>query len=123
MGRPAGLYAGLCISTCIGLILFTRILIPDVLLTLTIILSLWAMLRALDEEEPHPRIWAAIMAACLALGLLLKSLIGIVFPIGTALVYLLLTRQLFASRTWKRLRPFCGLLIVLLIAAPWHILA
>jgi 4-amino-4-deoxy-L-arabinose transferase-like glycosyltransferase len=122
-GRRTGLYAGLCISTCIGLFLFTRILLPDALLTLTIILALWAMLRALEEDERRPAMWAAIMAACLAIGLLLKSLIGIVFPIGTALVYLLLTRQLFAARTWRRLRPFRAILIVLLIAAPWHILA
>src|ERR1051326_3742700 len=32
----AGLYAGLSLATCIGLFLFTRILIPDVVLTLTI---------------------------------------------------------------------------------------
>ena len=30
---------------------------------------------------------------------------------------------MFARRTWKRLHPFSGLLIVLLIAAPWHVLA
>jgi 4-amino-4-deoxy-L-arabinose transferase-like glycosyltransferase len=122
-GKRAGLYAGLCMSTCIGLFLFTRILLPDAMLSFTITLALWAMLRALDEEEPRPKRWAAIMAACLGVGLLLKSLIGIVFPIGTAFLYLLFTRQLLAARTWKRLRPFTGLLILLLIAAPWHILA
>src|SRR5580698_5851202 len=30
-GARAGLYPGLCISTCFGLFLFTRILIPDVM--------------------------------------------------------------------------------------------
>jgi len=48
-GRKAGFYAGLVMSTCIGLYLFTRVLIPDVILTFTITLALWAMLRALDE--------------------------------------------------------------------------
>jgi 4-amino-4-deoxy-L-arabinose transferase-like glycosyltransferase len=38
-GRKAGLYAGICVSTCIGLFLFTRILIPDVMLTGTVALS------------------------------------------------------------------------------------
>jgi len=122
-GKRAGFYAGVCMSTCIGLFLFTRILLPDALLTFNIALALWALLRALDEEEPHPRAWAAVMAANLAIGLLLKSLIGVVFPIGAAVLYLLITRQLFAARTWKRLRPFSGLLIILAIAAPWHILA
>ena len=35
-GKRAGFYAGLCMATCIGLFLFTRILIPDVTLTATI---------------------------------------------------------------------------------------
>jgi 4-amino-4-deoxy-L-arabinose transferase-like glycosyltransferase len=122
-GKRAGFYAGLCMSTCIGLFLFTRILLPDAMLTFSIALALWALLRTLDEEEPHPRAWAAVMAASLAIGLLLKSLIGIVFPIGAAILYLLITRQLFVARTWRRLRPFSGLLIILLIGAPWHILA
>jgi 4-amino-4-deoxy-L-arabinose transferase-like glycosyltransferase len=122
-GKRAGFYAGLCMSTCIGLFLFTRILIPDAMLTFSIALALWALMRSLDEEEPHPKAWAAVMAASLAVGLLLKSLIGIVFPIGTAVVYLLITKQFFSARTWRRLRPFSGLLIILLIAAPWHILA
>jgi hypothetical protein len=121
-GKRAGFYAGLCIATCIGLFLFTRILIPDVMLTFTVALGMWAFLRALDEDEPHPRFWAFLLAVSLGLGLLLKSLIGIVFPVATGVIYLLLTRQLF-SAAWRRLYPLSGLLIVLIIAAPWHILA
>ncbi|MBV8438206.1 MAG: glycosyltransferase family 39 protein, partial [Silvibacterium sp.] len=122
-GRQAGFYAGLCMSTCVGLWLFTRVLIPDVILTLTIALGMWAFLRVLDPEEEHPRAWAAALAAAMGLGLLLKSLIALVFPIGAAIVYLLCTRQLFSARVWKRLHLFSGLLIILAIAAPWHILA
>jgi hypothetical protein len=122
-GRRAGFYAGLCLATCVGLFLFTRILIPDVMLTFTITLAMWAMLRALDEEEPHPRLWAFGLAASLGAGLLLKSLVAVLFPLATGLIFLLVTRQLFSARTWKRLHPFSGLAIVLLIAAPWHILA
>jgi 4-amino-4-deoxy-L-arabinose transferase-like glycosyltransferase len=122
-GKRAGLYAGLCIATCIGLFLFTRILIPDVMLTFTVALAMWAFLRALDEQEAHPQFWAMLMAASLGTGLLLKSLVAIVFPIAGALIYLFLTKQLFLRRTWQRLRPISGFLIALLIAAPWHILA
>ena len=122
-GRRAGLYAGLCMATCVGLFLFTRILIPDVMLTFTIALALWAFLRALDEEEPHPRLWAFLLAASLAVGLLLKSLVALAFPIAAGLIYLFVTKQLFMRRTWQRLRPFSGLVILLAIAAPWHILA
>ena len=122
-GKRVGFYAGLCMATCIGPFLFTRILIPDVLLTLTIALAMWAFLRALDEEEPHPRFWAFVLAASLGTGLLVKSLIGLAFPLAAGLIYLFLTKQLFVRRTWQRLRPWSGALIALLIAAPWHILA
>jgi 4-amino-4-deoxy-L-arabinose transferase-like glycosyltransferase len=122
-GKRAGFYAGLCVATCIGLFLFTRILIPDVMLTFTIALAMWAFLRALDEQEAHPRFWAMLMAASLGTGLLLKSLVAIVFPIAGELIYLFLTKQLFLRRTWQRLRPISGFFIALLIAAPWHILA
>ena len=122
-GRRAGLYAGLSTATCVGLFLFTRILIPDVMLTLTIALAMWAFLRALDEEETHPRWWAFLLAASLGTGLLLKSLIALAFPIAAGVIYLFLTKQFFLRRTWQRLRPVSGLLVVLAIAAPWHVLA
>ena len=89
--RPARrLLRRACLSTCIGLFLFTRILIPDVMLTATIALAMWAFLRVLDEEEPHPRLWAFALAASLGVGLLLKSAVGVVFPAAAALLYLLL---------------------------------
>src|SRR5260370_14184885 len=116
-GRRAGFYAGLCMSTCIGLFLFTRILVPDVMLTLVITLALWAFLRVLEEGETHPRACAAVFAASLGAGLLLKSLIAVVFPIAAVVIYLLCTRQIFSVRVWKRLRPLSGLVIILLIAA------
>ena len=122
-GKRAGFYAGLSISTCIGLFLFTRILIPDVTITATMTLTMWAFLRAIDDEEQRPRLWALLLAVSIGVSLLLKSLIGLVFPAGAALFYLLFTRQLLVAKVWKRLRPASGLLIILVIAAPWHILA
>ena len=122
-GKRAGFYAGLCIATCVGLFLFTRILIPDVMLTFLICLALWAFLRTLDDEEKHPRRWSLVLAACLGVGLLVKSLIGALFPIAAGLIYLAITRQLFSRSVWKRLHPFTGALLAFAIAAPWHVLA
>src|SRR5215472_875668 len=122
-GKRVGLYAGLCVGTCVGLFLFTRIQIPDVMLTFTITLAMGAFLRAVDPEESRPRMWAAILAASIGTGLLLKSLIAVVFPLAAALIYLFVTKQILLSRTWQRLRPFSGAAIALIIAVPWHILA
>ncbi len=122
-GRRAGFYSGLVMATCVGLFLFTRIQIPDVMQTLTVTLALWAFLRVTDKEERHTRAWPFVLAASIGIGLLLKSLIALVFPAGAAIVYLLLTKRLLDREVWRRIRPFSGLLIVLAIAAPWHILA
>jgi 4-amino-4-deoxy-L-arabinose transferase-like glycosyltransferase len=56
----------------------------------------------------------------LALAVLTKGLVAIVFLFATAALYLALTGEL---RNWRRLKPFTGLLLFLAIAAPWHILA
>lgn len=124
-GARAGFYSGLVLATSIGLFLFTRILIPDVLLTLCVLLSFWSLQRALDADgsETHPGRWAALLAISLAIGVMLKGLIALVLPLGGALLYLVVTRQLFSRETWRRLHPVRGLLIFLLIAAPWHVLA
>ena len=119
----AGFYSGLVLATCVGLWLFTRIQIPDVMLTLTITLGMCSFLRLLEEDEPHPRRWAAILGASLGCGLLLKALIAVVLPVGAAVVYLLVTQQFFMVRTWKRLHLVTATLVMLAVAAPWHVLA
>ncbi len=122
-GPGLGLASGLVMATGLGLWLFTRILIPDVMLTFTIALAMWAFLRALDEEERRPRFWSNVFSASIAVGLLLKGLIALVFPGAAAVLYLVVTGQLFAMETWRRLRVLEGLLILVGIAAPWHIAA
>jgi 4-amino-4-deoxy-L-arabinose transferase-like glycosyltransferase len=122
-GARAGFYAGLSLATCVGLFLFTRIQIPDVMLALSVCLAFWSFQRALDEGEPRPRVWALVLAASLAVGLMLKGLIAVVAPAGGVVVYLGVTRQLFSREVWKRLHVFAGGLVILVIAAPWHVLA
>jgi len=123
LGRRAALYAGLCMATCVGLFLFTRILIPDVMLTCTITLAMWAFLELLDEAQPRPFLWSCILGASFGIGLLLKSLVSVVFPLGAALLYLGITRQLFSVRTWKRFHVLIAAIVALAIAVPWHVLA
>ncbi len=116
----AGLYAGLVSATILGLWLFTRIQIPDAILTLTIALAMWSFLRAIDPEEPRARRWAVLWAASIATGLLLKGLIAALFPVGAAMVYVVLARPPLAHLRGSVLLP---LLVALAIALPWHVLA
>ena len=69
----AGFYAAVVLTTCVGLFLFTRVAIPDVTVTLAMTLATWSFLRVLDDEEPRPRLWAYVFAACLAAGVLVKG--------------------------------------------------
>lgn len=122
-GEKAGMIAGLSLATAAGLYLFTRILIPDATLTLTITTAIWAWMRLLEPDEERPRLWAVMLGIALGCGLLLKGLIAGVFPVLAALTYMGLTGQLFARAAWRRLSPFPVIAVALLIAAPWHVLA
>ena len=122
-GEEAGLYAGLSLATCAGLYLFTRIQIPDATLTLTIALAIWACFRLLEPGESSPWQWSATLGVAVALGVLLKGLIAIVFPVLAVVAYMAVTRQLASLAAWKRLRLGLAIPLCLLIAAPWHVLA
>jgi 4-amino-4-deoxy-L-arabinose transferase-like glycosyltransferase len=56
----------------------------------------------------------------MALNVLTKGLIGLVFPIAFVFLYLAVTKQL---RLLPRFHPITSTVVFLAIAAPWHILA
>jgi 4-amino-4-deoxy-L-arabinose transferase-like glycosyltransferase len=116
----AGLYAALFTLTSAGVFLFTRIFIPDALLSLLLAFSLYAALRALDSQTKNPRPWASVMWSALGCAVLTKGLVAIVFLFAAVGLFLILTGE---WRRWRRLHPFTGLALFFAIAAPWHILA
>jgi len=153
--RQTALYTGLAVLTSAGVFLFTRIFIPEVLLSLLLCSALYLFLKSLEglkplevlkspepnspdpsnsaltppiaaplrEREsftPHPILYPCVMWAALALAVLTKGLVALVFFLGATLAYLVLTGE---ARLWRRLKPFSGVLLFLAIAAPWHILA
>src|SRR6185312_10200746 len=97
--------------------------IPEMLVALWLALGFDFFLTTLEQADAGetPSRWACWgLAATMALNVLTKGLIGLVFPLGTIFIYLLLTRNL---RHASRLRLLSSFAIFLLIAAPWHILA
>lgn len=121
-GERGGLYSALAVATSIGPYLYTRFFIPDILIALWMTLAVHLLLIALDRIHTHQSALLPCLgfAAALALNLLTKGLIGLVFPLGFVLVYLTLTQQL---RLLSRLRLVASTAVFLAIAAPWHILA
>jgi len=141
-----GLYAALITLSSFGIFLFTRILLPDADVCLWTTLALFFFWRTeeLGTSPPsqpqirvphvpllghgffqdHLRICCYAFAAACALNVLSKGLIGLVFPIGIALLYLLITRGFNPGLArLRQLHPMCSTLVFLAIAAPWHILA
>lgn len=116
-GQRAGIYSGLFLATIIGEFLFTRIIIPEVLLSLFIAATLYFWLTALEDRRAWR--WYAGYAT-LALAVLTKGLVAAAFAGGAAVIYLALSGD---WRRWREFRIATGLLLFLLIAAPWHILA
>lgn len=115
----SGFYAALMVATSVGIYLFTRVMWPDVMLTLFLALAFYCFLRASEHDFAQPS-WAYGIYLFGALAVLTKGLIGAVFPALIIVGFLLLTGQL--GRLWQ-LKLFTGTLLFFLIAAPWHLLA
>ena len=115
----AGFYAALILLTSFGIFIFTRILIPDIFLTLFIALALRFFWRTLSQDDPSLADCAGMAASC-ALAVLTKGLIGIIFPAAIIFLYLVCTRDLLHL---LRIRPASQLVIFFFIAGPWHWLA
>jgi 4-amino-4-deoxy-L-arabinose transferase-like glycosyltransferase len=116
-GDRAAFYAALSILTSVGVFLFTRIFIPEVLLTLLLAFAFYNFLIGLEDEKPSRFYWTW---AALGLAMLAKGLVSPVFFILAAVPYLLFTGD---WRRWREFRLASGLLLFFVIAAPWHILA
>ena len=119
-----GFYAALALATSIGPYLYTRFYIPDVLLALWMTLAVHFFLIALDRVHSQQQRSALLpclaFAAVMALNVLTKGLIGVVFPVAFVLVYLAITKEL---RLLLKLHLLASTAVFLIIAAPWHILA
>ena len=115
----AGLYAAAISASCVGMFLFTRIMIPEAWLTLFHTLAHYCFVRAFFGTEREKRLYYGCYVA-MALAVLTKGLIGLVFIVAPVCGFFLLTRC-FAE--WRHLRLGSGLAVFLAIAAPWHLLA
>ena len=118
-GARAGFFAALILVTAFGPFICTRILIPDMMVGLWLTLSFDFFLRTL-EEDPPSRLACWGLAAVTGLNVLTKGLIGLVFPVATIGLFLLLTGKL---KHLLRMRLVSSTVVLLAVAAPWHVLA
>ena len=147
----AGLYAALISLSSFGVFIFTRINIPDATVCLFTTLALYCFWRTEEfgslhqtsvisteakrsgetpvlvfrrGDNSHLRLYCYGFSAACALNVLTKGLIGVVFPLAIVILYLLMTRGLTPGiARLRQLHPTTSLLVFLVTAAPWHILA
>jgi 4-amino-4-deoxy-L-arabinose transferase-like glycosyltransferase len=115
-GERAAFYAALAILSTIGVFLFTRVFIPEALLTFFLSFALYCFLTGLEDRKPS-RFY--LCYAALGLALLAKGLIAPVFFVAAAVPYLTIMRQ---WRRWREMRLVSGLLLFLAIVSPWIVL-
>jgi 4-amino-4-deoxy-L-arabinose transferase-like glycosyltransferase len=118
-GPRAALFAGLGTAFCVGTCLFTRETLHDVWLVLFITLAMHAFLEWRRTPRASLR-HALVFAAALAGAVMTKSLVGVVLPLGSVVLYHLLARE---KPDWRRLHVIPGTLVFLALAVPWHWLA
>ncbi|GAA5126291.1 glycosyltransferase family 39 protein [Luteolibacter yonseiensis] len=120
-GRLSGVWAAIVLSTNIFYYVLSQIILLDMAVAVTITGCLLSFILAVREPRGRRRFW--LFMGCyvfMALATLSKGLIGIAIPGAVMFFWLLLLNQ------WHKLMPFhpiAGTILLLAIAAPWHILA
>ena len=116
-GEAGATYGGLATATLVGYFLFTRVLIPEAILSFFLSVTLYSFLTALETREG----WRWYMGyASLACAVLTKGLLPLVIVGATSVAFLLLTGD---WRRWREFRLPTGMLLFLAVSAPWHLLA
>ena len=119
-GREAGLYAALILGSSSLYALMAHVNTLDMGVTFFITLGIFSLLLAQKETATASRRnWMLLAWAAMALAVLSKGLMGVILPGAALFLYSVLNRDL---RIWLRLHWIGGLLMFLLVAAPWFVL-
>jgi 4-amino-4-deoxy-L-arabinose transferase-like glycosyltransferase len=119
-GRQSGFYAAAVLASSSWYAVLGHINTLDMGLTFFMTLSIFGLLLAQrdDATRSQQRNWMLLAWAGMALAVLSKGLVGIVLPGAALVIYSLLHLD---GKLWTRLHIGKGLLLFLLIAAPWFI--
>lgn len=118
-GEEAGFYSALALGTAIGPYIYTRFIIPDIMVCFWLTVTVYLFWRSLEEKQPS-RLVCWSIGVVTAFDVLTKGLIGLAFPIGIIFGYLLITRNV---RHLLKMRLVSTTIVFLAVAAPWHVLA
>ena len=120
-GGRAGLYAAVVLASMTFWAAASQYNSLDLGVAATMSLALCALLIAQQDDvtATQRRNWMLLCWAGMALSLLAKGLIGIVLPGGVLFVYAVASGD---RGIWRRLHPFSGMALFLLLSLPWFLL-
>lgn len=120
-GRPAALFGASVLGSTMLYFALGRILLLDMAVSVFISATLLFFILGVRETAAGKRrAFFYGLYLCAALATLSKGLIGFLLPGAVMFLWLLVFNQ------WRRLRPLylpSGLLLALIVAVPWHVLA
>ena len=120
-GGRASLYTFLLSISYLMVVAFGHYLTLDMALSAFLVMGIGSLVLAHSSRsgESRTRNWMLAGWAALALATLTKGLVAIVLPAATVVVYSLWQRD---WDLWKKLHLFKGVLLFLLITAPWFVM-
>jgi 4-amino-4-deoxy-L-arabinose transferase-like glycosyltransferase len=119
LGGPwRGFLAGLIHLSCCGTFLFGRIIMPEPLFSAFIAGAIYCAIRGYERRRSRSG-WFIGFWICAALACMTKSLHGLLYPAAILILLSCFYRE--ARLRFRELLRWDGILIFLLIAAPWHI--
>ncbi len=119
LGGPwRGFIAGLIHLCCCGSFLFGRIVMPEPLFGAFIAGAVYCAIRGYERRRGR-RGWFIGFWLCAALACMTKSLHGLLYPAATVALLSCFYRE--ARLRFRQLFRWDGILVFLLVAAPWHI--
>jgi len=113
--EKVGFYAGIIAMTAFQFLIQSRIAELDIVLTLCLTLSFLCFHVGYTENKPKYYYGFYIAAAFASL---IKGIIGLALPGFAIFLFLLIRKEL---PRYKEMKIFPGIIIYLLIAAPWYI--
>ena len=120
-GRGAGIWAAIVLATTLFYYVMSQIILLDMAVAVTLSGALFAFIVAVREPPGRRRLGLFLaFYAFMGLATLSKGLIGIAIPGAVIFLWVLLLNR------WRALWPFypvLGTLVLLAVAAPWHVYA